>query len=306
MDTLTSKRLAVIKQLYRNGIEQSYLTEPMNGFSILSFHDSVEMFMKLCAEKKGIKVDRQTNFGDYFIIIPDLELQAQMTNLNQKRVSLKHNGSLPSNLDIEISRANTTEFFETNSKKIFEIEFSEISLISFIQFESVKNYLEKAENCLQTKDYQNSILNSQIAFRELLICYEEDKRRNFSSPFKVCEDMSFKSSFHLNIGLNRNLDKYIDTVNKSLTNIDEIIKIIGFGIDYKKYIKFKILSPYIQAWYEKDGRKYQSLPSKGVLLNHKNCMFCFDFVISSALKLQELDFDINELIESNRNENVSI
>jgi len=300
MDTLTSKRLAVIKQLYRNGMEQSYLTEPMNGFCILSFHDSVEMFMKLCAEKKGKKVDRQTNFGDYFTIVPDLELQAQMTNLNQKRVSLKHNGSLPSNLDIEISRANTTEFFETNTKKIFGIEFSEISLISFIQFESVKSYLENAEIGIQTKDYQKSILNSQIAFRELLICYEEDKKRNFSSPFKVCEDMTFKSSFSLNIGLDRKLDDYIDTVNKSLSNIDEIIKIIGFGIDYKKYIKFKILSPYIQIWYEKDGRKYESLPSTGVLLNHKNCMFCFDFVISSALKLQELDFDITELVENKR------
>lgn len=294
MDTLTSKRLAVIKQLYRNGMEQSYLTEPMNGFCILSFHDSVEMFMKLCAEIKGKKVDRQTNFGDYFTIVPDLELQAQMTNLNQKRVSLKHNGSLPSNLDIEISRANTTEFFETNTKKIFEIEFSGISLISFIQFESVKSYLEKAEIGMQTNDYQISILNSQIAFRELLISYEEDKQRNFNTPFKVSEDMTFKS----NIRLDKKLDDYIDAVNKSLSNIDQIIKIIGFGIDYKKYIKFKILSPYIQTWYEKDGRKYESLPSTEVLLNHKNCMFCFDFVISSALKLQELDFDITELLKS--------
>jgi hypothetical protein len=297
MDKLTNKRLAVIKQLYRNGMEQSYLTEPMNGFCILSFHDSVEMFMKLCAEKKGKKVDRQTNFVDYFTIVPELELQAQMINLNYKRVSLKHNGSLPSNLDIEISRANTTEFFETNTKKIFGKEFSEISLISFIQFESVKSYLEKSEIGIQAKNYEESILNSQIAFRELLICYEEDKKRNFRSPFKVSEDMTFKSSFFLKIGLDRKLDNYIDTVNKSLSNIDDVIKIIGFGIDYKKYIKFKLLSPIIQFWNQEDGRKYESHPSTGILLNHKNCMFCFDFVINSALKLQELDFDISELVE---------
>jgi len=294
MDTLTSKRLSVIKQLYRNGMEQSYLTEPINGFCILSFHDSVEMFMKLCAEKKKKKVNRQTNFGDYFTIVPELELQSQMTNLNQKRVSLKHNGSLPSNLDIEISRLNTTEFFETNTKKIFGKEFSEISLISFIQFESVKSYLEKAEIRLQTKDYQKSILNSQIAFRELLICYEEDKKKSYRSPFKVCEDI--KSSFNLNLGLDKKLNKYIDSVNKSLSNIDDAIKIIGFGIDYKKYIKFKLLSPYIQALHNKDGRKYESISSTEILLNHKNCMFCFNFVIDSALKLQEINFDISELI----------
>ena len=50
MEELILKRLAVIKQLYLQGVAQSYNAEPMNGFSILSFHDSVEMFMKLCAE----------------------------------------------------------------------------------------------------------------------------------------------------------------------------------------------------------------------------------------------------------------
>ena len=47
MDELTTKRLAIIKQLYLQGINQSYDSEPMNGFCLLSFHDSVEMFMKL-------------------------------------------------------------------------------------------------------------------------------------------------------------------------------------------------------------------------------------------------------------------
>lgn len=303
MDILTSKRLAVIKQLYKNGMDQSYLTEPMNGFCILSFHDSVEMFMRLCAENKGRIVNRQTNFGDYFTIVPELEFQAQMSNLNHKRVSLKHNGSLPSNLDVEISRANTTEFFETNTKKIFGKEFSEISLISVIQFESVRSYLEKAEIGIQTKNFQESILNSQIAFRELLICYEEDKQRNFRSPFKVYKDIALKSSFSLNMVLGRELDHYIEDVNKSLVSIGDAIKIIGFGLDYKKYVKFKLLSPHIQIWHEADGRQYESEPLTEIVLNNKNCIFCFDFVIDSALKLQELDFDISELMENKCSEN---
>ena len=82
MDELTTKRLAVIKQLYRQGVNQSYDTEPMNGFSLLSFHDSVEMFMKLCAEQKGVKIDRNVNFGDYFTKLPDLQCSATMNNFN--------------------------------------------------------------------------------------------------------------------------------------------------------------------------------------------------------------------------------
>lgn len=73
MNELTTKRLAIIKQLYLQGINQSYDSEPMNGFCLLSFHDSVEMFMKLCAEQKNIKINSDVNFGDYFLKIPDLQ-----------------------------------------------------------------------------------------------------------------------------------------------------------------------------------------------------------------------------------------
>ena len=255
--------------------------------------------MRLCAEKENIPAHKTINFGDYFSLVPKLEFKSQMGNLNNKRVSLKHNGSLPSNLDIEISRANTTDFFEINTRKIFETEFSEISLISFIQFERVKEYLIIAEKEIQTKNFEKSISNSQNAFLELLTCYEEDKKQNLKSPFEISENMSFKSSLSLNLGLGRKFDEYIVSVNKSLSNIDEAIKIIGLGIDYKKYIKFKLLSPYTHCWQE-DVRKYESHPSNGILLNHKNSLFCFDFVINSALKLQELDFDISELMEVNR------
>ena len=38
------KRLALIKYLYRIGIEQSRQAGMFAGFSILTFHDSAEMF----------------------------------------------------------------------------------------------------------------------------------------------------------------------------------------------------------------------------------------------------------------------
>ena len=32
----------------------------------------------------------------------------------------------------------------------------------------------------------------------------------------------------------------------------------------------------------------------------ENCQYCIDFVLDSSLKLQEFDFDINELIENDK------
>ena len=73
MDELMMKRLAVIKQLYNQGLIQSYDSEPMNGFCLLSFHDSVEMFMALCSEKRGILKKDISNFYNFFDKITDLQ-----------------------------------------------------------------------------------------------------------------------------------------------------------------------------------------------------------------------------------------
>lgn len=296
MDELTTKRLAVIKQLYLHGVEQSYEVEPMNGFSILSFHDSVEMFMKLCAEVKGVKIDRSVNFGDYFPKLPDLQCNATMAILNNKRVNLKHYGELPSKLDIEISRANVTDFFERNTPIFFDTQFDNISLISLVKYESVREYLEKSLSDIALNNYKDSITNSQIAFKELLTKHKDENSIRFnSSPFRMTQDFSFLNSFFMGIRKdNRKMSEFVDNVGKSFEEIENTVSIIGFGIDYKKYCKFKLLEPFMHLSIN-DGKRdyvtYDGLPDNRIC-DKKNASFCFNFVIDSALKLQAFNIDI--------------
>lgn len=300
MDELTMKRLAVIKQLYLQGVAQSYEVEPMNGFSILSFHDSVEMFMKLCAERKNIQINRNVNFGDYFVKLPDLKCHTTMTNLNNKRVNLKHYGTIPSKLDIEISRVNVTDFFEQNTPVYFGVQFNEISLISLIKYESVRKYLTKSLSDFSSDSFKESITNSQIAFKDLIHCHTEENTKNYKSVFDTENDFTFLSSFFLNIGLGRKFDEFIDKVPKSIHSLEENINLIGLGIDYKRYRKFKLLSPYIAPWYDNNTALYKVYindEDDRRICNKRNAQFCFDFVIESALKLQQFDIDINETIK---------
>lgn len=301
MDELTTKRLAVIKQLYLHGVEQSYEVEPMNGFSILSFHDSVEMFMKLCAEEREIKIGRDVNFGDYFSKLPDLHCNATMTNLNSKRVNLKHYGTLPSKLDIEISRANVTDFFEQNTPMFFKVQFDEISLVSLVKYSSVRNYLNKSMSDLSSNNYKDSITNSQIAFKELMWCYETENTKHFESILGKSCDFSSQSSFHLNMELGDDFDRFIANVSETIPLLEERLNIIGLGIDYLRYRKFKLLSPCIEMWLdEKDDNRYSVFIDEGRdrrICSQKNARFCFDFVIESALKLQRFNVDINETIK---------
>ncbi len=50
LDPLTVQRLAYVRYLYREGIEQSRQPAPLRSRAITSFHDAVENFIGLVAQ----------------------------------------------------------------------------------------------------------------------------------------------------------------------------------------------------------------------------------------------------------------
>ncbi|MCW3076124.1 MAG: hypothetical protein JWO32_733 [Bacteroidetes bacterium] len=112
--------------------------------------------------------------------------------------------------------------------------------------------------------------------------------------------MTFLSSFSLGIsrdsddGLSK-LRDFVDTVKDSIDALQKAVKITSFGIDYKEYVKFKILTPVIHRFI--GGNKNAQIMGDKKWTS-ENCQFCIDFVIDSALKLQQFDFAIDALEES--------
>lgn len=285
------KRLAIIKHLYKIGIEQSKQVETVAAFSILSFHDSVEMFLKLLAENKNIKSEK-LNFLDYWTNIPSLTLVEFMRNLNIRRVNIKHKGILPSKTDIEISRVNTTDFFNQNVKIHFDIEFESISLIDLVSYVNVKKYLKISQDFLDSNEIKKSIENVALAFDELLNSYEENKIGSYRySPFFFGKNLSFNSSFFMGIR-DEKMSDFVDKVKDSLEAMQQAIKVMSLGIDYKKYVKFKLLTPIITR--TTSGKHFAEIYGEKKW-SKENCQYCIDFVIDSSLKLQEFDFDIEEI-----------
>lgn len=286
------KRLALIKHLYKIGIEQSRQFESIASFSILSLHDSIEMFLKLLSEHKNLKSDN-FSFLDYWTQIPELTLKESMRNLNARRVNIKHKGLLPSKSDIEISRVNTIDFFEQNTFSQFGIEWKDISLLTLLEYENIRIQLENAQKALEENKMEDCIKLSAIAFEELLNTYENSKSSSFtSSPFYF--NSNLRNQF-LSLHEDRNMRNFTDKVKESIVGIQDAIKILCFGIDYKKFAKFKLLTPivrktiggnyHVQIWGKKKWTK-------------ENCQYCIDFVLDSSLKLQEFDFDVKELVEA--------
>ena len=290
------KRLALIKYLYSIGLEQSHQVETLASFSILSFQDSIEMFLKLIAEHKNIKSEK-FNFLDYWIHIPELTLLESMRNLNARRVNIKHKGLLPSKSDIEISRVNTTDFFEQNVFTQCGVDFKEISLLSLISYENVRLLLVEAQNAQNEDKSESCVEKAAIAFDELLYTYEESKIDIFSySHFYFGSEDRLNSSSSMGIK-EKKMSEFIDNVKSSINVIQKAIKIISFGIDYKRYVKFKILTPLVTRMV--NGEYFAEIYGEKKWTK-ENCQFCIDFVLECALKLQEFDFDIKEMEDYKR------
>ena len=74
--------LALIKHLYRIEVDQSRQFETIAPFSILSLHDSIEMYLKLLAELKNLKA-ANFRFLDYWDNIEAFPLQASLRRANR-------------------------------------------------------------------------------------------------------------------------------------------------------------------------------------------------------------------------------
>jgi hypothetical protein len=287
------RRLAISKYLYKMGLVQSQQPESIAFACLLSFHDAIEIFLKLVAEKQNIKSDN-FRFLEYWDKVPSLTMKESMGNLNLRRVNLKHKGILPAKQDLEISRVNVTDFFEQNTKQQFGIDFKEISLINLVTNVEVRVFLEKAQTNLDENNYSGSIENSAYAFFNLLEVYEKNKTNFYQqSPFSFGDKAkTWAFSYNKISDIDRDLGDHLTAIISSVEALKESVKIICLGLDYKKYSMFRLLTPSVSKWNEElRAELYQD--RKWTIIN---CQFCIDFVIESSLKLQELDFDINHLI----------
>lgn len=282
LDEITAKRLAIIRHLYERGLELSYLGEPTNGLSVLSFHDSVEMFMRLCADVKGIRVERSTTFLQYFTLLPDMLCKAQMDNLNNRRVSLKHHGQLPSSIDVEISRVNVTDFFNQNTPLFFGCTLKDVSLEVLITYPTVKDYLSKYKGFMAEGKYGDAQAQCQIAFIELLVAYCKQHDRGWDMAHSPATN-----AYHMRKpNLEEKTDKCIENIKEDLIKLNEAINIMNMGINYFKYSEFKAMGPYIQRWPNAEGNDYDYFLMRVESYDKNSAETCYNFVVDSALQLQ--------------------
>lgn len=289
-DTLM-QRLAFIKYLYSLGVDQSYQPEPQAGASILALHDAIELFLDLACEHLSVKVGDSTFMQYWELLTPKLQPQGlsqceSMRRLNKSRVSLKHHGTMPSKLDIESFRATVVSFFEENTQTVFNVKFADISLQNLVASPTVRAALDTADSLIKQGKLEDALDKICVGFHQLLDEYESTKVLTYSkSPFTFGSRRSFRR-----VGGNSELDTTIDAISESLEEIQNAMRILALGLDYRRYLVFHALSPLVHKLLN-GTYSTQRYPRESPLAKEE-CHFCFDFVIECALRLQQFDFEI--------------
>lgn len=294
-------RLSLIKYLFQRAVDQSNQPSPQNYISVLMFHDSIELFLQLSAEFANANTTRNTKFMQYWDLI-NQELENQqltqkesMRRLNRARIALKHDGIYPNPSDIESFRVNSENFFEENTPIVFNIEFNEISLVDLIENEVVKKILKDSQKLIQEEEFKESLELIAIAFEVLISDYEESKRSFGRSPFLIGESLSFLSGFTFDRTKDR--DRHLSDVYKTTQAIQNVMKILCLNIDYRNYVRFRILTPDFiipgQDFYDKYRVVWKGKREEREF-NEQEAKYCFNFVINSALKLQQFDFEFEK------------
>ena len=297
-------RLAKIKYLYKTGIEQSKQVGTFAGFSILSFHDSAEMFLLLVLEEKGDprprnERNKEIAFMKYWDYYEDLTLKESMNNLKERRRNIKHKGLFPSSSDIEESRITITNFFKENTLNQFGIDFDTISISDLIVYQNIKDYVDKAESFLCHGNIYKCLVNAKIGFEELLATYESDKIQWRESIFSVGEKVG--KDYRNLVSSNKEGLRWFEQVTKTSNAVRDILKISALGIDYRKYALFDFITPKVLQTCNIDGGKYVAEDLEHFEMTKsikpEDCRFCIDFVIDSALKLQEFQFSLKDYLK---------
>lgn len=320
VDETTIERLAFIKHLHRQAEEISRQPQPHSSTAILGFHDSVELFLALASEEVG--AGNKYHFMEYWEEIKknsDTELtqKASMKRLNKARVNLKHYGNRPNDNDIESYRANVRSFFEENTKKIFGVEYSDITLVDLIQFDNARQKSDDAEANIDNNDFGEAVCLISAAFDAMFDEFDDRVRDQlgytpYPTPKHRITSIGLTPGYNTESDLFTDVDydkkiqdinsarketaivfyeieSYLNDLRRNLDSMYDALRMISLGVNQPRYHRFNSIIPEVSSSGEP---KFHHWSGEGI--SEKDARFCLDFLVEVALRLQEVPLDFDE------------
>jgi hypothetical protein len=290
----TARRLAFIRLLVARAEEESLQPPPFSYDSINRFHDAAEMFLALAVQQHGLTIPKDL-LAYWDIFQPELGrplgYKAPMQKFNKVRVNLKHYGAEPALTEVEHARTTVKALLADECPVLFGVALEEVSLTAFVSSQDARELLESAERNWAAGNEKEAFADFAESFQALVEDYEQRKMLWHSkSVFATAADMTSLSPFFRRVE-SRTQKKFDEAVIESLKALDFAVMLIGLGVDFRRYGKFKALTPTIVGNFsgERHSIDLKGLPAR----SQADFDFCRDFIVTTAIHLSEFDYDLD-------------
>jgi hypothetical protein len=303
LDPLMMKRLAFIQMLFLQGIEQSRLPEPLNVTSVLSLHDASELFLVLAAEKLGTRLNhRQVPFMEYWTLLDPSKLPGGvalsgakgMRRLNDLRNALKHGGTMPSATAISQACEDVRRFLEDNALSVFSLAFTDIDMAEVIPQAQIRDKVRAASAAEISGDRVEAMALLAEAYAER---YAASPRPDFSfgpSITTLLRQGAISAILWQPAHPQRRrppggahqLAEQISQVTEAAQEMQDALRIMSLGIDYRQYHRFQLVTPDIV--YYIDGHSERQFPPD-YAPTVEEFEYCRQFMIIVALRIADLE-----------------
>jgi hypothetical protein len=247
LPTPTMRRLAIVKYLHTQALEQERKGGPLAGLALLPFHDAVELFLQVAAETHSLTMTSQqrTEFMAYWHAFSKASLplpyEPQMRHFNDARVAVKHKGLLPIQQQIEEFRSVVTAFLTDATPKVFQTEFDSISLSSLVRSDDVRSSLQAAETATEAGQFGEALEQAAKAFHLSLRNYRWFETPRLFDPTDTARDLWQRGQSLSDFNFTRSFE----AVARMGEDLGEAITILAYHLDYNGYRYLRTYGPVI-------------------------------------------------------------
>jgi hypothetical protein len=250
-------RLTYVKQMYLHGQDHGKNPGCFNkSLAIISIDGAIERFLwtVITEYNASSKLPKEPKFHEIFRVADcavqnKLPLKSEVLRLHNIRNLAQHQGTTPSDRDIESSVIYAEDFLTHGCAICFNTNFGEIYFSDLIMDLELRAHLKKVEDLLMNKNYERAAQEASITFNALRAKNEVfygDKAFK-KGPFMVLDllysifdwgDQSEKTKSKM-----KTLEKIYVTYNNEIERISDRISAASLGANMQDYLFFLMNTP---------------------------------------------------------------
>lgn len=196
--------------------------------------------------------------------------RSRMLALNKARVALKHHGVMGARADVEAFLGDVRSFASDSVRLFLDVEFGALDLSDAIRHSKVRREVRRAEGHCAEGDYEAAMAACGLGLTLLFDRPGDDWlwSRTIPAPGRTGDALQIA----------------IATIIEELSHQRRMVKILASGIELPSFWRFIALTPAFRV--TPSGKASPLSPRKSA--NETQARFCIDFLIDTALRMQEM------------------